>query len=291
MIKIIYQIKKYSPETYSVLRKVLFPLVGHLRARKGSTFVKPITKSVSILGYNYSVFLDPTNGFIDTQIFTTGQYELDILSVIKENLKPGETFVDIGGNIGWHTLFAAHVVGESGHVHTFEPIKKLVQQINKNISLNNLDKCITVHPFGCSSTESEVTININLVNIGGSSIFKLATQSEKNETISLKPADSVLSTLIPKVKLIKIDTEGSELEVLKGLRNTLENHRPKLIIEYSPSFWGAGSLEKSLAFFQILNDYFYQIFDLESGHKRIEPDEMWIRNFKKLQTNFLCIPK
>ncbi len=291
MTKIYYGIKKNFPATYTSLRKVVFPLVSYFRTRKSSEFTSATKKSVSILGYNYQVMLDPANGFIDTQIFTTGQYELDILSVIKEHLHPGDTFIDIGGNIGWHTLFAAHVVGKNGHVHTFEPIEKLVRQINDNLSINKLTNRVTVHPFGCSSSETKMELHINPINIGGSSVFGLTTQSLESKLITLKPADSVLTKLSTQITLIKIDTEGSELEVLKGLIDTLDTHRPKLIIEYSPSFWGTKAYEKSKAFFKILSSYNYSIYDLESGHKKIVPNETWVRNFNKLQTNFLCIPE
>lgn len=291
MIKSFYFIKKNFPATYALIRKILFPIVHFTRNRKSSNFTHPIKKTVTIFGYTYTIHIDPTNGFIDTQIFTTGQYELDILSVIKQHLNPGEVFIDIGGNIGWHTLFAAQVVGKAGHVYTFEPIKKLVSQLTASVTDNNLTNQVTVFPFGCSSSESQVDLHINSINIGGSSVYTPSAQSTKTETIMLKKADGVLATINQPIALIKIDTEGSELAVLQGLAETLKRYRPKLIIEYSPSFWGAESFNKSVAFFEILAQHNYSIYDLESGHQQIDPSEKWIRNFTKLQTNFLCLPQ
>ncbi len=286
-----YFIKRNFPQTYSTVRSFLFPVVSFARRRKGSQFTAPVKKLVSVLGYSYTINLDPSNGFIDTQIFTTGSYELDILTVMKHHLKSGDTFIDIGGNIGWHTLFGAQVVGPTGHVYTFEPIQKLVAQLNSSIDNNTLSDRVTIFPFGCSTQESTQQLNINPINIGGSSVFSLKTASNKSETITLKRADTVLAGLVSNVTLIKIDTEGYELEALTGLTGILENHKPTLLIEYSPSFWGDAAFDKSRTFFALLAKYNYQIFDLESGHVQINPTDEWIKKFTKLQTNFLCISK
>jgi len=289
MNSLTYFIKRNFPNIYTRIREFLFPLVQKHRQKKATLFINPMTKDVSVLGYNYEIQLDPTNGFIDTQIFTTGTYELDILKVIAQHLKPGDTFIDIGGNIGWHTLFGAHVVGRLGHVYTFEPIPKLIKQLQRSVTLNKLEQQVKLFPFGCSDHESEQTININSINIGGSSLFTLKDHSVHSETITLRRADDVLADKLSSVSLIKIDTEGSELEALLGLSNILDKHHPALIIEYSPSFWGDKAFEKSQTFFAFLAQKHYKVFDLESGHVEINPNNDWIKNFTKLQTNFLCV--
>lgn len=291
MSRIHFFLKKHLPKVYNSVRLVLFPYVNAVRLKKGAQFTAVISKQVSILGYKYSIIIDPSNGFIDTQIFTTGGYEIDILQVMQKHLAPGDVFVDIGGNIGWHTLFAAQIVGENGHVYTFEPINKLINQLTQSIEKNNFQDRITLFPFGCSDTEKNIALNINPINIGGSSVFNLKTKSNNSELITLKRADSILSNIVTKVSMIKIDTEGSELEALIGLGNILNKFKPKLIIEFSPSFWGDGAQEKCVQFFKILTDNNYVIFDLESGHTEITPSSEWIANFKKLQTNFLCLHK
>lgn len=280
--------KKHFPKFYSALRSLLFPLVERLRTRKKASFTNPLLLSVSPLGQSFQVKIDPSNGFIDQHIYATKTYEPDILQVMTEHLRPGDIFVDIGCNIGWHSLFAATLVGPDGRVFAFEPIPRLRNQFLESLTANSLGSRVTLLPFGCSDRAEEVAIHINPHNIGGSSILT----NDSHETISatLKPADDVLADA-PTVHLIKIDTEGYELEVLRGLTQTLSSKRPSLIIEYTPSLWGTNQAERSTEFFAILNNAAYDVYDLEMGHERINDTLGWSQKFTKLQTNLLCLAR
>ncbi|MFM2424357.1 MAG: hypothetical protein RLZZ70_748 [Candidatus Parcubacteria bacterium] len=280
-------LKNNFPGLYSVVRNALFPFIDSFRNTKRKKFREPTTKAVHVLGENFKIALDPANGFIDSHIFITGAYELDILAVMKQHLKPDGVFVDIGGNIGWHTLFAASVVGHQGRVHTFEPLPKLQIQLTKSIAENNFSNIITLHPFGVSSEVKTQRIYLNKNNMGNSSLF--INHKEEYLDIELKPADTILESL-PHIDFIKIDTEGSELEVLQGLRSTLMTKRPTMIIEFSPAFWGEHKLERSREFMTILRDSNYTIRDIEYGQIEITDDEAWLKGFTKVQTNLLCLP-
>lgn len=287
MTSLYIYLKNNFPGLYTVVRNALFPLIDGFRNTKRKKFTEPTTKAVHVLGQDFKIALDPSNGFIDSHIFITGAYELDILAVMKQYLKPNGVFVDIGGNIGWHSLFAASVVGPHGQVHTFEPLPKLQTQLTKSITENNFGKIITLHPFGVSSEIKTQRIYLNKKNMGNSSLF--INHKEEYLDIELKPADAILAPL-PTVDFIKIDTEGSELEVLQGLRATLLAKRPTMIIEFSPAFWGEEKLERSREFMTILRDSNYKIRDIEFGQIEITDDEAWLKAFTKVQTNLLCLP-
>ncbi len=280
-------IKKDYPALYEFIRQNLFVFVHHYRQAKLRAFTRPMAKTVRIHGQTFSIQIDPRNGFIDEQIYVSGCYEPDILAVIKANLPVGGTYVDIGANIGQHALFAASLVGPSGSVHAFEPIKKLTEQIKLSVAINHYTDRFKVHNVACGAVASSAHIDINTQNIGGSKID--TTRTDSDAIIYIVPADTILADL-PQINLIKIDTEGFELDVLEGLTTTLTKHKPTLIIEYSPSLWSADQRpEMSHRFFSILRTHGYAIFDLEVGHTKIENDQDWINQFTKLQTNLLCI--
>ncbi len=281
-------IKKNFPKGYDTIRSCVFPLYLSLTKKRRQSFTERQVKRVSYAGEQFSIVIDPSNGFVDTEIFASGVYEPDILSTIKKYLAPGATFVDIGSNIGQHALFAASVVGPSGTVVAFEPIPKLVTQLQESCAQNNFASRLTIKALACSDTTGNLHIKLKPGNIGGSSLHhENATFPEI--TIPTDQADNHL-TQLAKVSVIKIDTEGHEIEALRGLTKTLEKHRPTLIIEYSPSLRN-DSAHYAEAFFTILNNHRYRYYDLEDGDRAILDTDQFRATFTKLQTNLLCLPQ
>lgn len=283
------QIKRRTPFLYGVIRKVLFPLHQKHTAQRRQSFTEKTVAEISRFGQNFKIVLDPQNGFVDTEIFTNGIYEPDILKLIQEYLKPGQVFIDIGANIGQHSLFATSVVGRAGKVYAFEPIPRLVSQLRESILLNAYESYCTVLPYACSDEDGTATLKLRPGNIGGSSINHTNTEYESID-ITVKTADSCLSELTH-VDLIKIDTEGFEVKALLGLEKTLAKHHPKIIVEYSPSLTAGSQTAYADEFFDTLNKHSYRYFDIEEGFKEIHDTKAWSAGFTKTQTNLLCTTK
>lgn len=279
-------LKQKFPSSYATLRQALMAPYMFFYNRKKNTFTKRQTVKINLEGISFNIVIDPKNGFVDEVIYTNGIYEPDILQVIKNNLKSSDIFVDIGANIGQHSLFSACVVGNTGKVILFEPIPQLVAQIKESLTENPEVTNVTVNNIAASDTEEKAEIKLRPNNIGGSSLH----HHDKNfETVNIQtiPADDLLLDL-PKVDLIKIDTEGHEIEVLRGLQKTLKKYMPKIIIEFSPKL-NENSEIYTENFFTLLADY--DFYDLETGHQQITDLNDWKNNFNKTQTNFLCLPK
>ena len=278
-------IKKKHPTLYKWIRTQLFGLESR-RLRKAREFTSRTIATVSYGGYRFKIVLDPRNGFVDQTIFANQVYEPDILSVIKEHLESGDTFVDIGANIGQHSLFAACVVGKNGTVIAFEPLSSVADQFSQSVSHNNFNEIIRVINQGCGAVNETVSINTNPLNIGGSSVHVMPSHGGSAETITLIPPDTVLQEY-PRVHFIKIDTEGHEYEVIKGLQKTILRDHPKILLEFSPSFRNDISGYDILL---LLESEKYTFYDLENGHSKIEDPKRWAFDFKKIQTNLLCLP-
>lgn len=184
----------------------------------------------SFFGLKYS---GNTHIYIDRFKYFFGAYELGMLAVIRDVLgdKKDKVFVDVGANIGHHSLFASIYARE---VHSFEPYHKVLSTFKDRIQENGV-RNIFIHSVGLGSKNSVMPFfEPNDVNTGTGSFISNHSSSNlnKGQELEIRVGDEILSAL-DRIDLIKIDVEGFEVEVLKGLLDTLKKFRPTLLIEYS----------------------------------------------------------
>lgn len=149
-------------------------------------------------------------------------YEYDMLLSMLDFLKPGDTVLDVGANIGNHTIFLASIA--KVNVVAFEPNVHLASAIQKSIEINALGSQVTVKQVGLGKEESVGSFNETIPdNLGAQSI------SIGDGNLQITTLDS-MSFNAP-ISLIKIDVEGMELDVLKGAKNTLIKGKPNLYVE------------------------------------------------------------
>ena len=184
--------------------------------------------------YNVAVIAD--DEFVGYTARTTGKFWEDwIRDDIKQYYKPGTDILDIGANIGTHSL----MFSEFGPVHAFEPIYHPVVKLN--VENNVLKHPITIYPFALSDVEQTVDIYIPMktkygaVNYGGTSIHRDKGALHDDETpfkCECHRLDDIYHG-IPSI--IKMDVERHELYVLKGAVNTISTHKPVIYAEiYDP---------------------------------------------------------
>lgn len=148
-------------------------------------------------------------------------------------IKSGDVALDIGANIGYHTVTMGELVNNSGYVISFEPQRIIFQQLNCNVFLNRLGN---VYTFECALGETECNVFIeepnyynvgdwpNVTNIGNTSI----NTNNKGVTVRQVPLDSFN---LQKLNFIKIDIQGSELSCLKGAQQTILKFKPYIFME------------------------------------------------------------
>lgn len=176
-----------------------------------------------------------TGNFIDAAIYFTGDYEPYLKNQYKQLIKPGDYVMDIGANIGFHTLYFAELCGPEGLVFAFEPIQFNYAALSDNLSLNNFNQIRTINAaLGNENREMEIHIDPAVTNPGA---YNLLTEGDKNTTITCLKGDDYLESLaLKKINFIKIDVEGYEYEVLKGLKQTILCFRPVIIFEYDRNY-------------------------------------------------------
>jgi FkbM family methyltransferase len=149
--------------------------------------------------------------------------EGDVDKLIRNNLKPGDTFIDIGSNIGYYTVLAAHLVGSEGKVVAIEPVPETVKVLRANCNLNHL-RNVEILPTALWSYECVMPIYFSKGAFGMASVTKLGEDSTLTKAVPLDSISQSWNT----IKMMKIDAEGAEYQILRGCYETLK--RTKYVI-------------------------------------------------------------
>ncbi len=162
-----------------------------------------------------------------------GYNERALLDWLKESIQPGETWLDVGGHYGYTAMAMSRLVGMHGRVFTFEPTLSTAGCISKTVFLNSLSQ-ITVVPMGLGA-EPEVQLKRVALNLGmaDSSI----DTPQEYVTMMATALDWLwprICSMHPQVHGVKIDVQGMEIDVLRGMSETLRLWKPKLIVEIHP---------------------------------------------------------
>ena len=161
------------------------------------------------------------------------------LELAKKIIKQGDVFVDIGANAGIYSFTLSKIVGQQGKVYAFEPDPRNYKLLEKSIKANSINNII-VYPIAVSDKTGQAKFNLD-IDSSQSSLIELENRkrvcykSIKVPTISLD--DFVSKKNIKKINLIKIDVEGGEPLVVKGMENTIKNNPDlKIIMEFTPAY-------------------------------------------------------
>jgi FkbM family methyltransferase len=209
-------------------------------------------------------------------ILYQGSSEPEIFDFIQKFLKKGMIFWDIGAHIGDLSIIASKAVGNKGEIHAFEPNPFIYELFASNIKRNKINN-ILIKPFAVSDVDGQLEFEI----FDEPSVSKLKTNNLSKEKRNPKIVILVRSISLDQYlsnnripNLIKVDVEGSELLVFRGMKNLLSSKdhiSPILIFEYNhenyKKFGYAGS--EVLSFLKNLN---YKIFYYKKKQKLIPFD-------------------
>jgi FkbM family methyltransferase len=215
--------------------------------------------------YGLKLSYDP-NSYIGRYIYYRGLFEEQVLRAIERALRPGGSFIDIGANIGQHTVVAAHCVGAGGRVIAFEPQALVRERLIHNVALNNLQSVVQVH--GCALGRERAPGNIFMLNDNndGQSSLRPVTHTEPREAVQIETLDGMdLGIDARRGCVIKIDVEGGEIDVLDGATDFMRSVRPQaLFIECADRHlqrFGYSGLDVQ----QWLRDHEYDVLGLVHG--------------------------
>ncbi len=188
--------------------------------------------------------LDPSE-FIDQEIACEGLYERRFLEYIRAILPRDALIVDVGANIGNHAIYLAAGAKE---VHCFEPNPRAIERLELNIRLSNASN-VVVHRFGLSDADGIGQFYDNSSgNLGRSGFNRTFAERYTITHLPVFSGDEAISRVgMHHIDYIKIDVEGDELKVLRGLGKTIRTHQPLISFEYVPYFVGSDYLQEIAA--------------------------------------------
>ena len=221
MVRIPLRRRVLAPPLIALARKA--GLADH-HYRRRTAFARyallPATGRLHPVGdVGHAMMVDPRDSL---GLAMDGDYEPDVVALMRDQLKPGDTFVDIGANIGWHSIVASTIVGDDGVVIAVEPELENFRLLTANLAMNG---CANVVPIrSAAGAEPGVArLRVNSANNGNHSI----SASGQQKTLVARVEDLVAAwDRTP--SLVKIDTEGFEYDVVRGLTTT-----PPLIVEFA----------------------------------------------------------
>jgi FkbM family methyltransferase len=167
---------------------------------------------------------------MDGPIRVPPDYEALIQRLYEELLLPGDVAFDVGAHLGRHTLPMAECVGPGGRVVAFEPLPDCLASLRKEAEPRRVE----IHncALGASAGPAEFVVAVDLPPSSGlrERIYDRPTRLERLP-VRVRTLDEMTAAL-PALRLIKIDVEGGELDVLRGGRRTLRRLRPVVVFEF-----------------------------------------------------------
>jgi len=177
------------------------------------------------------------NNNIDANVFFYGAFEKPLLFYLRDTLNalitetPKAIFMDIGANVGHHSIFLSKFASQ---VLAFEPYPKVNMQFKQQIAHNNISN-IQIFEIGLSDRRETLNYYAPTGNNEGIGSFDESSIGKGNTSygkLELQEGDQVIeSDSWKNIKLIKIDVEGFEKKVIKGLSRTIEEERPVIVCE------------------------------------------------------------
>jgi FkbM family methyltransferase len=180
----------------------------------------------------FSIFASSEDLAIGRHVLRGHPYDAGIATLISRYVKPGMAVVDIGANIGCLTMLLASLVGPSGRVVAVEPNPENIKLLEASRRVNGFDQVLVIQAAAGRYT------GLLTLNVSHSNGMTTELPSNLDAIFASRPVPCFpLDDLLPKDKhfnLVKIDTEGAELNALIGLSQTIDRDRPLIVSEFSP---------------------------------------------------------
>lgn len=222
------------------------------------------------------VFLDPDEIHMTLHMIEHLEWEPQIREIIKASLKKGSNVVDVGANVGLHSLYAGLLIGDKGRLHCFEPNSRLFGILKDNIESNGFTERTSMYKKAVSDYTGEQTFYIYEGHASMSGFMSEHTDfdyARKEEIVEVIPLDSVDEIINNPVDLLKIDVEGYEYDVLKGADKLLDKPELTVIIEWVPRYvrerLGEEALDNTLKIFQ---DKGFKVYCAKFGETLVKMD-------------------
>ncbi|MBX3298117.1 MAG: FkbM family methyltransferase [Acidobacteria bacterium] len=225
--------------------------------------------------------------YMGSCVYWYGYYSKEELMVLDRILCPEMTFVDIGANNGYFTLFAAKRLPK-GCVVAFEPVKETFENLCRNVASNGFLNVLTLELGLSDGNQKEGAIYSSDDDFKDalSTLFPTGNRDQILQRIELTTLDEKVEDLgLARLDIIKIDIEGAELPALRGAKNCIERFRPTILIEINQEMYtSAGYTVGDVTSFFRMFDYDFYLIERRGKLSPVEPESL------RPLCNILCRP-
>lgn len=230
-------------------------------------------------------FLFETHGhsdiYISYSIISGGIWEQTTTRLLLELLGNDVDMIDVGANIGWHSVVAGHRLGDRGRIHSFEPEPRNLAKLRANVVLSAL-RNVVVNGWALSDGNRADTLSLSEHNLGD---HRLGSQHAGRGTVGVEVRRlDDYAGIRPRPLVVKLDVQGSEWHVLRGARKLLAGHPHEIVLlcEISPIMLReCGASVDGLCDLLVGDGFLAAVIDQRTGS--IEPVE-WERLRERLAT-------
>jgi len=299
---------------FSIFKMILKPLLGtglsrsHLLLRLYTPLHQRLAPKGAILlkVRGHKIYFDGQDVSMAPRLLVKGVYEKGVTRVFENEIRQGAVVLDIGANIGYHTLTAARLVGQDGRVFAFEPEPFNFGLLVRNVEVNGYSNVIPLQKAlsnergkaklflheTCLGTHSLSPANVSIV----SALSKASTFWDRYVEVEVETLDELFKDYESRIDFIKIDVQGAEMAVLQGGRNIIEKNKDlKIVTEFWPlglSQFPSSSPEEYL---NMLKGYGFKLYLIDESEGSVVPFDgtsflkKWHRRESaNLSLNLLC---
>ena len=219
-------VKKYIPKRiWSPINHVIATIINELIHFRLLSYKKVLGNKIYLQKHS----------FVSRCLVRRGIHEETLTKFAINAIKKGDVVLDVGANIGYYTLIFAKIVGENGHVFAFEPEPSNFDLLKKNVMVNNY-RNTSLEKIAISNKNGNTKLYLNKANAGEHRIYLSNTAKNNFLNVEMKTLDEYFknNSIRDKISFIKMDVEGSEIGVIKGMNSILENKKLTIMLEFDP---------------------------------------------------------
>jgi FkbM family methyltransferase len=235
------------------------------------------------------LWVDPSE-FVGRAIYYFRDLDRKLTFLLRRVLEPGDSFLDIGANIGLVSISVVDRVGPGGRVHAFEPLPQCVELLKKSIADNGLTN-VEVHDFALSDRDGTQELGVSLDNIGASSLAPRPRHFDRKVTVRTIETGKALSQVVARDNrpyVVKIDVEGYEPVILERAAELFRSNPPKAILfEFQPRLATLGESPV----FRMLADIGMAIYPIHRSLGRPSVAELSLSANATRAHDYLVVPR
>ncbi len=195
-------------------------------------------RAVTLTHRGHMLMLDTTDVGMTPHLALRGEWERVVEEAVRALLAPGAAVVEVGANIGYHTLAMAQAIGATGRLHAFEPNPRLLPLLTASVALNGFNDRVTVHPNAAADAPARLALLVHPEHAGSGHLEVAAVgpgYTQRHEIEAVRIDDAVGAEFGP-ARLMRLDCEGAEPLALRGAE-ALIRRSPDLVLVMEWSVW------------------------------------------------------